>query len=333
MQLRRREEETMTLHRRRFLHLAAGAAALPAVTRLAAAQTWPARPIHIVVGFPAGNAPDIIARLIGQWLSERLGQQIIVENRPGAGSTIATEGVVNAPADGYTLMLAVMSNAIGASLYTNLRYDLKRDLVGVAGVANAPFIMLVNPDFPAKTVPEFIAYAKAHPGKINMASGGNGTSTHLLGELFKMMAGVDLVHVPYRGNYIPDLLAGQTQLLFGPVPQTIGYVRAGKLRALAVTTPKRLDVLPDVPTVGEFLPGYEGVGWFGVAAPKDTPPEVVKRLNAEINSALADPQFKAKLANLGVEPMVATPAEYTRFIADEVDKWAKVIRHAAVKPE
>jgi tripartite-type tricarboxylate transporter receptor subunit TctC len=241
--------------------------------------------------------------------------------------------VANSPADGYTVMLAVMSNAIGASLYTNLRYDLKRDLVGVAGIANAPFIMLVNPDVPAKTVPEFIAYAKAHPGKINMASGGTGTSTHLLGELFKMMAGVDLVHVPYRGNYVPDLLSGQTQLLFGPVPQTIGNVRAGQLRALAVTTPRRLDVLPDVPPVGDFLPGYEGVGWFGLAAPKSTPPEIIDRLNRETNAALADAQFKAKLANLGVEPIVATPAEYTKFIADEVDKWAKVIRYAAIKPD
>jgi len=246
----------MTLHRRRFLHFAAGAAALPALSQSSSAETWPARPVRIVVGFPAGNAPDIIARMLAQWLSDRLGQQFIVDNRPGAGSTIATEGVANSPADGYTLMLAVMSNAIGASLYTNLRYDLKRDLVGVAGVANAPFIMLVNPDLPAKTVPEFIAYAKAHPGKINMASGGTGTSTHLLGELLKMMAGVDLVHVPYRGNYIPDLLSGQTQLLFGPIPQTIGFVRDGRLRALAVTTPKRLDVLPDVPPVGDFLPGY-----------------------------------------------------------------------------
>jgi tripartite-type tricarboxylate transporter receptor subunit TctC len=323
----------MTFHRRRFLHLAAGAAALPALSRSSAAETWPAHPVRIVVGFPAGNAPDSIARLLGAWLAEKLGQQFVVENRPGAGSTIATEGVANSPADGYTLMLAVMSNAIGASLYTNLRYDLKRDLVGVAGIANAPFIMLVNPDVPAKTVPEFIAYAKAHPGKINMASGGTGTSTHLLGELFKMMAGVDLVHVPYRGNYVPDLLSGQTQLLFGPVPQTIGNVRAGQLRALAVTTPKRLDVLPDVPPVGDFLPGYEGVGWFGLAAPKSTPPEIIDRLNRETNTALADAQFKAKLANLGVEPIVATPAEYTRFIADEVDKWAKVIRYAAIKPD
>ena len=323
----------MTVHRRRFLHLAAGAAALPALSRSAAAETWPARPVRIVVGFPAGNAPDIIARMLGQWLSDRLGQQFIVDNRPGAGSTIATEGVASSPADGYTLMLAVMSNAIGASLYTNLRYDLKRDLVGVAGIANAPFIMLVNPAVPAKTVPEFIAYAKAHPGKINMASGGTGTSTHLLGELLKMMAGIDLVHVPYRGNYIPDLLSGQTQLLFGPIPQTIGFVRDGRLRALAVTTPKRLDVLPDVPTLGEFLPGYEGVGWYGLAAPTNTPREIIERLNRETNAALADAEFKKKLANMGVEPIVATPAEYTKFIADEVDKWAKVFHYAAVKPE
>ncbi len=320
-------------HRRRFLHLAAGAAALPGVSRSAAAETWPARPVHVVVGFPAGNAPDIIARLLGQWLSEKLGQQFVVENRPGAGSTIATEGVANAPADGYTLLLLVLSNALSATLYTNLRYDLKRDLIGVAGIANAPFVMMVNPDVPAQTVPEFIAYAKAHPGKINMASGGSGTTTHVLGELFKMMAHVDLVHVPYRGNYIPDLLAGQTQVLFGPVPQSIGNLRAGKLRPLGVTTPTRLDVLPDVPPIGDFLPGYEGVGWFGLAAPTGTPAEIVDRLNGATNAALGDTQFKAKLANLGVAPMVASPAEYTSFIADEVDKWAKVIRFAAIKPD
>jgi tripartite-type tricarboxylate transporter receptor subunit TctC len=323
----------MALPRRCFLRLAAGTAALPVTSRLAAAETWPARPVHIVVGFPAGNAPDIIARLIGQSLSERLGQQFIVENRPGAGSTIATEGVVNAPADGYTLMMVVLSNALNATLYTNLKYDLKHDLMAVAGIANAPFVMMVTPSFPAGTVPEFIAYAKANPGKINMASGGNGTSTHVFGELFKMMAGVDLVHIPYRGNYIPDLLSGQTQVLFGPIPQSIGYLRAGKLRALGVTTAKRLDALPDVPPIGDFLPGYDAVGWFGLAAPKDTPPEIVKRLNAEANAALADAAFKAKLANLGVEPMMMTPAEFGKFIAGDVDKWAKVIRYAAIKPE
>jgi tripartite-type tricarboxylate transporter receptor subunit TctC len=323
----------MTIHRRRFLHLAAGAAALPALSRSSSAETWPARPVRTVVGFPAGNAPDIIARMLGAWLAERLGQQFVVENRPGAGSTIATEGVANSPADGYTLLMIVLSNALSATLYTNLRYDLKRDIIGVAGVANAPFVMMVNPAVPAKTVPEFIAYAKAHPGKINMASGGSGTTTHVLGELFKMMAHVDLVHIPYRGNYIPDLLSGQTQVLFGPIPQSIGNLRAGKLRPLGVTTAKRLAVLPDVPPIGDVLPSYEGVGWFGLAAPKGTPPEIVDRLNAETNAALADAQFKAKLANLGVEPMVATPAEYTRFIADEVDKWAKVIRYAAIKPD
>jgi len=323
----------MTLPRRRFLQLAAGGAALPIVARRAAAEAWPARPVRIVVGFPAGNAPDIIARLIGQWLSERLGQQFVIENRPGAGSTIATEGVANAPADGYTFMLVVLSNALNATLYANLRYDLKRDLTGVSGLANAPFVMSVTPSFPAATVPEFIAYAKAHPGKINMASGGNGTSTHVFGELFKMMAGVDLVHVPYRGNYIPDLLAGQTQLLIGPIPQTIGFVRNGQLRALGVTTAKRLDALPDVPPIGDFLRGYEAVGWYGLAAPSKTPPEIVRRLNAAINAGLADPAIKAKLDNLGVEPMVMTPAEFQNFIAGDVDKWAKVIRYAAIKAE
>src|SRR5215471_11016362 len=289
----RRREDVMTLHRRRFLHLAAGAAALPALSRSASAETWPARPVRIVVGFPAGNAPDIIARMIGAWLSERLGQQFVVEDRPGAGSTIATEAVANGPADGYTLMLVVLSNALNATLYSNLRFDFKRDFVGVAGLANAPFVMMVNPNLPPKTVPEFIAYAKAHPGRINMASGGSGTSTHVFGELFKMMAGVDLVHIPYRGNYIPDLLAGQTQVLFGPIPQSIGNLRAGKLRALGVTTAKRLDALPDVPPIGKFLPGYDAVGWFGLAAPKNTPPEIVARLNRETNAALADPGFKA----------------------------------------
>jgi tripartite-type tricarboxylate transporter receptor subunit TctC len=323
----------MRLPRRRFLRLAAGAAALPALTRFSSAETWPARPVHIVVGFPAGNAPDIIARLIGDRLAARLGQQFIVEDRPGAGSTIATEGVVNSPADGYTLMLVVLSNALNATLYPNLRYDLKRDLVGVAGICNAPFVMMVNPDFPPITVPEFIAYAKAHPGKVNMASGGNGTSTHVFGELFKMMAGVDLVHIPYRGNYIPDLLSGQTQVLFGPIPQTIGYLRAGKLRPLGVTTAERLDALPDVPPTGDVLAGYEAIGWYGLAAPSKTPPDVVARLNEAINASLGEPEIKTKLANLGVEPMVMTPPAFTAFMAGDVDKWAKVIRYAAIKPE
>src|SRR5579871_2098841 len=323
----------MRLPRRRFLHLAGATAALPVLSRFSSAETWPARPVHIVVGFPAGNAPDIIARLIGQRLAERLGQQFIVEDHPGAGSTIATEGVVNAPADGYTLMLVVLSNALNATLYTNLRYDLKRDLTGVAGICNAPFVLMVTPSFPANTVPEFIAYAKAHPGTINMASGGNGTSTHVFGELFKMMAGVDLVHIPYRGNYIPDLLSGQTQVLFGPITQTIGYLRAGKLRPLGVTTAKRLDALPDVPPIGDFLPGYEAIGWYGLAAPSKTPPEVLERLNAAVNATVAEPEIKAKLANLGVEPMAMSAAEFTRFIAGDVDKWAKVIRYAAIKPE
>ena len=230
-------------------------------------------------------------------------------------------------------MLVVLSNALNATLYTNLRFDFKRDFVGVAGLANAPFVLMVNPNLPPKTVPEFIAYAKAHPGKINMASGGSGTSTHVFGELFKMMAGVDLVHIPYRGNYIPDLLSGQTQVLFGPIPQTIGNLRAGQLRALAVTTAKRIEALPDVPPIGDFLPGYDAVGWYGLAAPKNTPPEIVARLNAAINAILAEPDFKAKLANLGVEPMVMTPAGFGSYIAGDVDKWAKVIHHAGIKPE
>jgi tripartite-type tricarboxylate transporter receptor subunit TctC len=326
-------EGTMKLPRRRFLHLATGAAALAAASRLARAQAYPARPVHIVVGFPAGNAPDIIARLIGQWLSERLGQQFIVENRPGAGSTIAAEGVVNAPADGYTLLMVVLSNALNATLYSNLKYELTRDLAAVAGVANAPFVMMVNPSFPASTVAEFIAYAKANPGKINMASGGNGTSTHVFGELFKMMAKVDLVHIPYRGNYMPDLLSGQTQVLFGPIPQSIGYLRGGQLRALGVTTAKRLEALPDVPALGEVVPGYEAVGWFGLSAPKNTPPEIVNRLNEATNAAIADPKLKAQLAGLGVEPMSMQPAQFGTFIAGDIEKWAKVIKFAGIRPE
>jgi tripartite-type tricarboxylate transporter receptor subunit TctC len=289
--------------------------------------------VRIVVGFPAGNAPDIIARLIGQRLAERLGQQVIVEDRPGAGSSIATEGVVNAPADGYTLMLVVLSNALNATLYTNLRYDLKRDLVGVAGLANAPFVMMVNPDFPPTTVPEFIAYAKAHPGKVNMASGGNGTSTHVFGELFKMMAQVDLVHIPYRGNYIPDLLSGQTQVLFGPIPQSIGYLRAGKLRPLGVTTATRLDALPDVPPIGDFVPGYEASQWYGIGAPKGTPADVIERLNKETNTVLADPKIKARLAELGASVLTGSPADFGKLIVDETAKWAKVVKISGVKAD
>jgi tripartite-type tricarboxylate transporter receptor subunit TctC len=265
----------MKLPRRRFLHLAAGAAALPTISRIAKAQSYPSRPVRMIVGYPAGNAPDIIARLMGQWLSERLGQQFVIENRPGFGGNIGTEIVVRSPPDGYTLLLPVSTNAVNATLYANLNFNFIRDIAPVASVANAPFVMVVTPSFPAKTVPEFIAYAKLNPSKINMASGGNGTAPHIFGELFMSMTGVHLVHVPYRGAYMPDLLAGQVQVVFGPIAQSVELVRTGRLRALAVTTAKRLEVLPDVPSVGEFVPGYEAVGWYGIGVPKNTPAEII----------------------------------------------------------
>jgi tripartite-type tricarboxylate transporter receptor subunit TctC len=319
------------LHRRRLLRLAAGAAVLRVLP--ARAQSYPSRPVHVIVGFPAGNSPDMITRLISQFLSERLGQQFVVENRPGAGSTIATEAALNAAPDGYTLLGIVMSNTINASLYANLKYDFGRDCTPVASIADAPYVMLVNQAFPAKTVPEFIDYARAHPGKIMMASGGTGTSTHVIGEMFKMMAKVDMVHVPYRGTFMPDLLSGQVQVSFAPIPQSIEFIRTGKLRALAVTTPQRIATLPDVPTVGEFLPGFAADGWYGLGAPKNTPPAIVDRLNQAVNVALADPKFKAQLAGLGVNPLPMTPGEFGRLILADTGKWAKVIKFAGIKPE
>jgi tripartite-type tricarboxylate transporter receptor subunit TctC len=323
----------MKLPRRRFLHLAAGAAALPAVARVARAQTYPTRPVRLIVGFPAASASDIVARLMGQWLSERLGQQFVVENRPGAATNIATEVIVRAPPDGYSLLFATSENAINATLYDNLNFNFIRDIAPVASIIRVPYVMEVNPSVPAKTVPEFIAYAKANPGELNMASNGNGSGPHMAGELFKMMANVDLVHVPYRGNYYPDLLGGQVQVLFGPVPSSIGYIQAGKLRALAATTATRLEVLPDVPTVGEFVPGYEASGWQGIGAPKNTPAEIIGRLNEEINAALADPKMKGRLADLGSLPIPVTPADFSKFIVEETEKWGKVIRAANIKPE
>jgi tripartite-type tricarboxylate transporter receptor subunit TctC len=318
--------------RRRFLQLATGAAALVA-PRLARTQPYPSRPVRLIVGFPAGNAPDIIARVIGQWLSEQIGQQVVVENRPGAASNIATEAAVNAPPDGYTLLLVVLTNVINAALYPNLKFNFVRDLAPVAGIANSPFVVVVNPDLPAKTIPELIAYAKANPGKINMASGGNGASTHIFGELFKLMAGVDLLHVPYRGSYLPDLLSGQVHVVFNPIPQSMELIRSGRLRALAVTTAKRLDTLPDVPTVGEFVAGYAAIGWFGLSAPKGTPVDIVNRLNQATNAALADPKLKARLTELGVEPMPMTSAEFGQFVAADFEKWAKVIKTAGIKAD
>jgi tripartite-type tricarboxylate transporter receptor subunit TctC len=323
----------MKLPRRTVLQLTAGAAALPMLPRIARAQAYPSRPVRIVVGLAAGSAPDIGARLIGQWLSERLGQQFIVDNRPGANANIATEGVARAAPDGYTLLLAIAANAVNATLYENLGYNFVRDFAPVAGIAGVPHVMVVHPSVPAETVPQFIAYAKANPGKLNMASAGTGGTPHVAGELFKMMAGVDMLHVPYRGNPRPDLLSGQMQVMFDTLPASIEIVRAGRLRPLAVTSAKRLEVLPNVPAMTDFLPGYEALGWQGIAAPKGTPAEIVERLNKEINAALADAKIKAQLANLGAVPMPMTVAEFDRLIAAEIEKWAKVIKFAGIKPE
>jgi len=323
----------MKLSRRQFLHLAAGAAALPALSRTVRAQAYPARPVRLIVMFPAGSAPDIIARLAGQWLSERLGQQFVIENRPGFGGNIATEFVVKAPPDGYTLLMPVSTNAVNATLYPNLSFNFVRDIAPVARIANAPFVVVVPASSPARTLSEFIAYAKANPAKINMASAGNGTSPHIFGELFQIMTGVNLVHVPYRGGYIADLLAGQVHVVFSPIPQSLELIRTGKLRALAVTTAKRVEALPDIPAVGEFVPGYEAAGWYGLGVPRNTPAEVVSKLSEAMNAALADPSAKARLADLGVQPTPMTPSEFGNFIADETNKWAKVIRSAGIGPD
>jgi tripartite-type tricarboxylate transporter receptor subunit TctC len=325
----------MKLPRRQFLHLAAGAAALPAVSHIAKAQTYPTRPVRIIVGFAAGGGIDIIARLIGQSLSERLGQEFVIDNRPGAGGNIGTEAVVRAAPDGYTLLLAFSSNAINATLYEKLNFSFIRDIAPVVGVIRVPNVMLVNPSVPAKTVPEFIAYAKANPGKISMASGGIGTPGHVSGELFKMMAGVDMVLVPYRsgGPALTDLIAGQVQVMFPNTGASLEYVKAGKLRALAVTTATRSEALPDLPTVAEFVPGYEASSWFGVGTPKATPAEIVEKLNKEINAGLADPRLKARLADLGGIALAGSPADFGKLIAEETEKWAKVIQFAGVKAD
>ena len=323
----------MKLPRREFLYLAAGAAALPAVTRIAGAQTYPTRPVHIIVGYAPGGATDIMARLVGQWLSERLGQQFVIENRPGAGSNIAAEAVVRAPADGYTLLLVGVSNAINATLYDRLNFNFIRDIAPVAGIIRDTYVMVVNPSFPAKTVPEFVAYAKADPGRINFGSAGIGSPNHVTGELFKIMAGVNLMHVPYRGIALAlsDLLGGQVQVAFASMPSSIEFVRAGRLRALAVTTATRSEVLPDVPTVGEFVPGYEASAWYGIGAPKATPAEIVDKLNKEINAALADPKMKARLADLGGTPFLGSPADFGKLIADDTEKWGKVVEFSGAK--
>jgi tripartite-type tricarboxylate transporter receptor subunit TctC len=326
---------TMKLPRRKFLHLAAGAAALPALPRVASALDYPTRPVHLLVGFAAGGPLDTSARLIGQWLSERLGQPFVIENRPGAGSNLATEIVARAPPDGYTLLEASAANAWNAALYDNLSFNFIRDIALVAGVRRAAGVMEVNPSVPVRTVPEFIAYAKANPGKINMATGGAGSAPHLYGELFKMMAGIDLVTVNYRGSApaLPDLIAGQVQVMFDVVISSIGHIRAGKLRPLGVTTAARLAVLPDVPPIGDFLPGYEASSWDGIGAPANIPPEIIGILNKEVNAALADPTFKARLADLGAEPFAGSPGEFAKFIVDYTEKWGKVIRAAGIKAE
>jgi tripartite-type tricarboxylate transporter receptor subunit TctC len=325
----------LKLPRRKFLHLAAGAAAIPAVSRVGWAQAYPSRPVRVIVPAAAGGGIDITARLIGQWLSERLGQQFIVEDRGGAGTTIGTEMVVHAPPDGYTLLLASLGNAVSATLYEKLNYNFVRDIAPVAGIMGVSNVVYVHPSVPAKTIPEFIAYTKANPGKINMGSGGNGSSGHMAGELFQLMTGVNLVHVPYRGQgpAMNDLLGGQLQVIFATTPGTTEFAQAGKLRALAVTTRVRAEALPEVPPVADFVPGYESSQWYGVGAPKNTPVEIVEKLNQEINAALADPKMKARFADLGGAVLPGSPADFGKLIADEAEKWGKVVKFAGLKAD
>jgi tripartite-type tricarboxylate transporter receptor subunit TctC len=324
----------MKLPRRQFLHLAVSAAALPAASRIAWAQPYPSRPVHLIVGFPPGGTVDIIARVMGQWLSERLGIPFVIENRPGAGSNIATEAVVRAPADGHTLLLVSPPHAINATLYEKLNFNFIQDIAPAASIVRVPLLMAVNPSVPAKTVPEFIAYAKANPGKLSFASGGSGTASHVAAELFKMMSGIDMLHVPYRGGApaLTDLIGGQVQVMLETLPGSIEYVRTGKLRALAVTTAARSDALPDIPTVSEFVPGYEASAWYGIGAPKNTRAEVIDKLNREINAGLSDSKVKARYAELGATVFAGSPAAFGNFIAEETDKWAKVVRFAGIKP-
>jgi tripartite-type tricarboxylate transporter receptor subunit TctC len=325
----------MKLPRRQVLHLAAGAAALPAVSRLAWAQAYPTRPVRLIVPFGPAGASDITARLIGQCLSERLGQQFVIENRPGAGGNIGTEAVVRAAPDGYTLLYVTTPNAVNATLYDKLNFNFIRDIAPVAPIVRFPYIMVVNPSVPAKTLPEFIAYAKANPGKINMASPGIGSTPHVNGELFKVMTGTNMVHVPYRSAaaVMTDLLSGQVQLYFGTTASSLEYVRTGKLRALAVTIERRLDALPDIPTVGDFVPGYEASNWYGIGAPRNTPVEVIEKLNKETNAGLADPKIKARIADLGGSVLTGSPADFGRLIADETEKWGKVVKFVGIKAD
>src|SRR5947209_1246677 len=324
----------MKLPRRNFLYLAAGGAALRALSRPAGAQAYPTRPVGLIAGFAAGGGVDIAARLIGQWLSERLGQPCVVENRPGAGTNIATQAVVSAPPDGYTLLLVNSANAINATYYQKLNFNFIRDIAPVASITRQPQIILANPSFPAKTIRELIDYAKANPGKVNMSSPGVGSPSHLSGELFKVLAGINLVHVPFGGNgpALTALLGGQVEVSFASLPSSIEFIRTGKLRGLAVTTATRSDAVPEIPTVGEFVPGYEVSAWYGVGAPKGTPAEVIDTLNKAINAGLADPKLKARLAEFGGTPFALSPADFGKFIADETEKWGKVIRAANIKP-
>ena len=320
----------MKLPRRQFLHLTAGTAILPAIVR---AQSYPTRPVHIIVGFPAGLAADVVARLVADPLSQRIGVPVIVENRPGAAGNIGTEVVVRSAPDGYTLLGAISGNAINAALYPNLTFNFVRDTAAVALLGFTPYVMLVNPFVPAKTIPEFIAYAKRNPAKVNMASPGSGTAPHLSGELFKMMTGLTTVHVPYRANFLPDLISGQVQVAFIAVAPVLSYIQSGQLRVLGVTSPARMDVLPDIPAIAEFVPGYEGSGWMGVCAPKNTPSTVVDWLNKEITAVIADPAMKKRLIAAGVEPTPMTPDQFSTLIVDAADKWAKVIKFAGIKPD
>ncbi|HTV28615.1 MAG TPA: tripartite tricarboxylate transporter substrate binding protein [Xanthobacteraceae bacterium] len=323
----------MHLPRRQFLRLASGVAALPGLPQMARAEPYPTRPVRMIVPYPAGIAPDIVTRLVARSLSPRLGQQFFVDDRPGGASNVGTELVVRAAPDGYTLLTVTMSNAINVSLYDNLGFDLLRDIAPVAGLVFLPLVLAVNPSLPVRTLPEFITYAKANPGKINYASVGSGAATNVAGELFKQMAGVNIVNVPYRENYLPDLLSGQVQASFTPILQSIQYIRAGKLRGLAVTGVKRSGSLPDVPTVAEFVPGYEAIVWDGLGAPARTPPDIIDKINKAVNGILSEPETKARFADLGSEPMVMTPAEFGTFVAAEARKWGKVVKSAGIKPE
>lgn len=324
--------------RREFLRVAAkalagSALAVPAVARHAHAQAYPSRPIRMLVGFPPGNGPDVMGRLLGEFLSRRLRQPFVIDNRPGAASSIAVEAAVNAPADGYTVLMVVLTNVLNMTLYPNLRFNLLRDIAPVAGIADAPYLLMVNPQVPAKTVGEFVAYAKANPGKINVASGGKGSANHVFGELFKSLAGVDLVHVPYRTSFMPDLISGQVQAVISPMPQAISFLRSGELRTLAVSTAKRMPGWPEIPTIGESVPGYEAVGWYGLGAPSGTPPEIVAKLNAAMNAALADEKLKTRLTDMGVQPMQLSAADFGKFTASEADKWGKVITASGIRPD